>query len=122
MKTPDVTVLLPVYNGEAYLPATIDSVLAQTYGRFELLIVDDGSTDRTTAIARAYDDPRVRVERFEANRGLSAALNRGLQVAAAPLIARQDADDVSRPDRLEAQVAFLRADDDVALLGSQARA
>src|SRR5690242_9663076 len=101
MKTPDVTVLLPVYNGEAYLRSTVDSLLAQTFERFELLIVDDGSTDGTAAIARAFDDPRVRVERFETNRGLSAALNHGLQLAAAPLIARQDADDISRPDRLE---------------------
>jgi hypothetical protein len=122
LKAPEVTVLLPVYNGEAYLRTTIESLLAQTFEHFELLIVDDGSTDRTSAIATGYDDPRVRVERFETNRGLSAALNRGLQLATAPLIARQDADDISRPDRLAAQVAFLRAHPDVALVGSLARA
>src|SRR5262249_44337347 len=122
MTAPAVSVLMPVHNGETYLRPAIDSLLAQTFGDFELIVIDDGSTDRTPAIAREYRDPRVRVERFEKNCGLSAALNHGLQMIHAPLVARQDADDVSRPDRLEAQVAVLRSQPDVALVGSQARA
>jgi glycosyltransferase involved in cell wall biosynthesis len=122
MAGPAVSVLMPVHNGEAYLRPAIDSLLAQTFEDFELLIVDDGSTDRSAEIAGGYRDGRVRVERFERNRGLSAALNRGLELAAAPLVARQDADDLSRPDRLAAQVAVCRARPDVALVGSQARA
>ena len=122
MTAPAVSVLIPVYNCEAHLRAAIDSLLAQTFSDFELIVIDDGSTDGSTAIARGYRDRRVRVERFERNSGLSAALNHGLQMVHAPLVARQDADDVSRPDRLAAQVAVLRARPEVALVGSQARA
>jgi glycosyltransferase involved in cell wall biosynthesis len=119
---PAVSVLMPVHNGETYLRPAIESLLAQTFADFELIVIDDGSTDGSTAIARGYRDRRVRVERLEKNGGLSAALNHGLQLVHAPLVARQDADDVSRPDRLAAQTAVLRARPDVALVGSQARA
>ena len=122
MAAPAVAVLMPVHNGETFLRTTIDSVLAQTWQDFELLVVDDGSTDNSAAVAREYRDSRVRVERFEQNRGLSAALNHGLQMTAAPIVARQDADDVSRPDRLATQLAVLRTHPDIALIGSQARA
>lgn len=120
--TPAATVLMPVFNAERHLRAAIESILAQTLHDFELLVVDDGSTDGSAAIVADYDDTRIRVERFPENRGLSAALNHGLACAASPLIARQDADDVSRPDRLSVQVAALRRDPGLALLGSQARA
>lgn len=120
--TPAVTVLMPVFNAERHLRAAIDSILSQTLRDFELLIVDDGSTDGSAAIVAGYDDSRIRVERFRENRGLSAALNHGLAQATSPLVARQDADDVSRPDRLAVQVAALRRDSGLALLGSQARA
>lgn len=120
--TPEVTVLMPVHNGERYVGAAIDSVLAQSMRAFELLIVDDGSTDATADIVAAYRDGRIRVERFDRNRGLSAALNHGLACAAAPLVARQDADDLSAPTRLERQIAAMRSDADLALLGTQAEA
>jgi glycosyltransferase involved in cell wall biosynthesis len=122
MTAPAVSVLMPVHNGEAHLRPAIESLLAQTLSDFELIVVDDGSTDRSAEIAREYRDRRVRVECFKQNCGLSAALNHGLRVMSAPLVARQDADDVSRPDRLAAQVAVLHARPDVALIGSQARA
>lgn len=118
---PAVTVLMPVYNGERYLRPAIESVLTQTFRDFELLIVDDGSTDATVDVVRTYDDPRIRLERFDRNRGLSAALNHGVDLANAPLVARQDADDVSRPERLGAQMALMRAQSDLVLVGSQAR-
>jgi len=119
---PEVTVLMPVFNGARYLRASIENVLAQSFEDFELLVVDDGSTDGTAAIARSYGDPRVRVISHERNLGLSAALNRGLDAARGGLVARQDADDLSHPSRLATQRAFLTAHPDVALVGSQAAA
>jgi len=119
---PEVSVLLPVHNGEPYLAAAIESILAQTFRNFELLVVDDGSTDGSASRVRAYTDSRIRLISQDRQLGLSAALNCGLQAATAPLVARQDADDVSRPDRLERQVAHLRRHPDLVLLGSRARA
>lgn len=118
---PAVTVLMPVYNGERHLRPAIESVLTQAFRDFEFLIVDDGSTDATADVVRTYDDPRIRLERFDRNRGLSAALNHGVALANGPLVARQDADDVSRPERLDAQIALMRAQPDLVLVGSQAR-
>ena len=118
---PPITVLMPVFNGASHLRAAIDSILAQTHRAFEFLIVDDGSTDATPQILATYQDSRIRVERFERNRGLSAALNHGLQLAAAPLIARQDADDVSHPRRLAAQLACFDQHAALVIAGSQAR-
>jgi glycosyltransferase involved in cell wall biosynthesis len=76
--SPIVTVLLPVYNGERYLREAIESILTQTLESFELLIVDDGSTDGTEAICRSFTDPRVRVHRYEENAGVIFALNTGI--------------------------------------------
>jgi len=119
--TPRVTVLMSVYNGERYLAEAIDSILAQTYGDFELIVIDDASTDRTGEILAAYGDERMRVLRNDANRGLTVSLNIGLAAARGELIARQDADDRSHPRRLEEQVAFLDAHPEVAAVGTQAQ-
>ncbi|HEX6162033.1 MAG TPA: glycosyltransferase [Vicinamibacterales bacterium] len=116
---PDVSVLMAVYNGERHLPAAIDSILAQTHRNFEFVIVDDGSTDRSAEIAAARNDGRINLIRLPQNRGLSAALNEGLQAAGASLVARQDADDTAEPERLARQLAFMTAHPDVALLGTQ---
>ena len=115
---PTVSVLLPVFNGERYLRAALDSVLSQTYADFELLVLDDGSTDRTPHIARscARLDPRVRVYSRE-NRGLVATLNELLGLARGEFIARMDADDICLPDRLARQVAHLRAHPRVVCVG-----
>ena len=121
MPAPPITVLMPVFNGAAHLRAAVDSILAQTHRAFEFLIVDDGSTDASPHILASYQDARIRIERFERNRGLSAALNHGLQMASAPLIARQDADDVSSPRRLAAQLECFRNDAGLVIAGSQAR-
>src|SRR5436305_6637069 len=117
---PDVTVLMPVYNGEQYLGAAIEGILCQTHDNFELLIVDDGSTDRSVEIVMSYRDPRVRLVSMHTNVGLSAALNEGVKLARAPFVARQDADDVSEPHRLEVQLRVMTKQPDLALLGSQA--
>jgi glycosyltransferase involved in cell wall biosynthesis len=115
---PAVTVLLAVYNGERHLAESIDSVFAQTFEDFELLVVDDASTDATSQILAGYSDSRLRVLRNERNLGLTRSLNRGLAESRGRYVARQDADDVSAPERLERQAAFLDANPDVTLLAS----
>jgi glycosyltransferase involved in cell wall biosynthesis len=115
---PAVTVLLPVYNGEKYLRPAIDSVLAQTYRNFELLIINDGSSDSTEAIIQSYRDDRIVYVRNERNLGLIATLNRGLDLARGIYVARMDADDVSLPRRLDRQVGFMDANPRLAASGS----
>lgn len=118
---PEVTVLMSVHNGEDHLKKALDSILAQTLRDFELLVIDDGSTDGTPAILAACGDPRIKVVRQE-NRGLAAALNRGLDLARGRYVARMDADDVCLPERLERQVAFMEAHPEVAISGGWVRA
>ncbi|MDR3400935.1 MAG: glycosyltransferase [Chthoniobacter sp.] len=117
---PQVTVLLPVRNGSAHLAAALDSIFAQTFTDFELLVIDDGSTDRTPEILRTVHDPRLRVVTNPQNIGLVPTLNRGLELARGEFIARHDHDDISLPERLEKQVNYLRAHPDCALLGTEA--
>jgi glycosyltransferase involved in cell wall biosynthesis len=114
-----VTVLLPVYNAAAYLAETVAGVLTQTWRDFELLVIDDGSTDASAALLADYArmDSRVRVV-AQPNAGLVAALNRGLALAQSRYIARLDADDVCAPERLARQVAFLEHHPRVAACGS----
>jgi glycosyltransferase involved in cell wall biosynthesis len=111
---PRVSVVLPVRDGARFLRPALYSVLAQTLDDFELLVVDDGSTDETPEILAAVGDERLRVLRQEPA-GLVAALRRGLAEARAPYLARMDADDVSLPRRLERQLAALA--DGVGLVG-----
>lgn len=115
-----VSVVLPVHNGGRYLEAAARSILNQTHRDLELIVVDDGSTDGSGSIVEAIGDPRVRLFRNEQNRGLPAALNRGLAAARAEIVARQDADDLSHPERLEKQVMYLTSNPSVGLLGTQA--
>jgi glycosyltransferase involved in cell wall biosynthesis len=105
---PVVTVLMSVHNGAEHLEGALQSVLNQTLPDFEFLVVDDGSTDATPAILASCDDSRLRVIRQE-NQGLAVALNTGLRAARGAYVARMDADDLCRPERLERQVAFLEA-------------
>lgn len=115
---PQVTVLIPVYNGERHLAAAIDSILGQSFGDFELLIIDDGSTDASAALAAGYDDPRIRLESNARNLGVVATLNRGLAMARGDFIARMDADDIALPVRLERQLAFLASHPSVVACGT----
>ena len=116
--SPPVSVVIPAFNAERYIVSAVQSVLKQTFGEFELVIVDDGSTDRTAQILDdiARSDQRVRVI-HQANTGIVGALNNGVAASRAPLIARMDADDLCTPDRLAKQVAFMNANPDVVLLG-----
>ena len=120
MTSPRVTVLMAFHNGDRHLGAAIDSILLQTFRDFELVLVDDGSTDRSRAIAASYADPRIRLLPFERNRGLPVALNEGLRAARGEFVARLDSDDAALPHRLETQVAFLDAHPEIAVVGSQA--
>ena len=106
---PAVTVLLPIRDAEAHLREALDSVLAQTFDDFELLVVDDGSRDGGPDLVRACPDARVRLSSLGENRGLVAALNAGLVQARGRYIARMDADDVCLPTRLAEQVEHLDA-------------
>lgn len=116
--TPRVTVLMSVYNGERFLREAVDSILAQTFRDFEFLVIDDGSTDSSAAILASYADSRLRVVKNERNIGLTASLNAGLLLARGEYIARQDADDVALPQRLEKQVRAMDERAEVAVLGT----
>jgi glycosyltransferase involved in cell wall biosynthesis len=98
---------MSVYNDEEYLREAIESILGQTFKDFEFLIIDDGSTDSSADIIRSYSDPRISFIQNERNIGLTRSLNKGLKLARGKYIARQDADDISLPERLEKQVRFL---------------
>ncbi|MBV9497606.1 MAG: glycosyltransferase family 2 protein [Acidobacteria bacterium] len=115
---PRVTVLMPAYNRERFVDEAIRSVVDQDFADFELLIVDDGSTDETPAILRewAARDARIRVVTLPSNEGIPSALNAGLAVASAPYIARLDSDDLMMPRRLAEQFAVLDAQPDVILV------
>jgi glycosyltransferase involved in cell wall biosynthesis len=97
-----VTVLMPVYNAQAYLSRAIDSILRQTFGEFEFLIIDDGSTDDSAAILHSYRDNRIRII-HQKNQGVAASLRLGVDLARGEYITRMDADDESLPDRLAIQ-------------------
>ena len=100
MVSPRISVVLPVFNREQRIAQAIDSVLAQDFDDFELIVVDDGSTDRTAEVARSYGDPRIRIVTQDRNRGSNAARNAGIEAARAPLIAFLDSDDVFLPHKL----------------------
>jgi glycosyltransferase involved in cell wall biosynthesis len=103
-----VSVIIPVYNVEKYISATVQSVLDQTYKNFELLIVDDGSPDRSIEICQQFDDPRIRIIR-QPNRGVAAARNAGIRQAEGEYIALLDADDLWVPQKLEKHVEHLNS-------------
>lgn len=114
---PLVTVLLTVYNRPSVVN-TIDSILKQTFRDFELLIVDNASEDNTCDVIRAYKDERIRLVVNEKNMGQTYSLNRGLELARGKYIARIDADDLAREDRLEKQVEFMESHEEYVLCGS----
>ena len=119
---PRVSVVLPVFNAERYVAAAVGSILGQTLGDFELIVIDDGSTDATPAILAdlAARDRRVRLV-SRGHRGVVHSLNEGLREARAAYLAIMNADDVALPERLARQAAFLDAHPAVAAVGSQSR-
>lgn len=117
---PQVSVLMAVHNGQEYLRPAIDCLLAQTFRDFELIVVDDASTDGTAGILASYRDPRIRVLKNTSNAGLAASLNRGVKECRATFIARMDSDDIAEPRRLEAQLTHLQSHPEIGVLGSAA--
>lgn len=115
---PRVTVLMAVHNGEHFLRPAIESILNQTYRDFELLIVDDASTDNTPRVIQNYTDPRIKIIHNAKNLGAGIARDIGLQNALGEYVAVLDADDVAYPERLEVQSSFLDSHRDIALVGS----
>ena len=115
---PLVSVVMSVYNGERYVAFAIESILRQTFSDFELLIIDDGSTDESVALIQGFRDSRIRLVRNGKNLGLVASLNRGLEIARGAYVARMDADDISMPERLQRQVDFMEANPEVDICGS----
>ncbi len=106
-RCPRVTVFIPVHNREDYITTALDSILKQDFSDFELLVVDDGSTDRTADVVAGYGDDRIRLERNGTNLGIPATRNRGLALARGEYIALLDSDDFAYPWRLRRQVDFL---------------
>lgn len=119
-EVPALSVLMPCYNAGPYVEEAIQSVLDQGFSDFEFLIIHDGSTDDSLERIQRFKDPRIRVIDQE-NRGLIESLNRGLALCRAPWVARMDADDVCLPHRFETQMAFLKANPDYIMVGSQAQ-
>jgi glycosyltransferase involved in cell wall biosynthesis len=112
---------MPVHNGSAYLTESIDSILRQSFSDFELLIIDDASTDNSVCIIERYNDPRIRLIKNSERLKLSGALNLGLDNARGDYVARMDADDISLPKRLETQVRHMNRYPDIGICGTWIR-
>jgi glycosyltransferase involved in cell wall biosynthesis len=119
--SPAISVLMPVHNGAKFLAAALESLSKQTFGDFEIIAVNNGSTDATEAILAAWAkrEPRLRAA-YLGRPGLTLALNHAAELARAPLLARLDADDVASPQRLEVQVEVMQSRPELVLLGSSA--
>ena len=118
MKEYTVTVLMPVYNSEAYLAETIDSILSQTYRDFKFLIINDGSKDDSEKIILSYSDPRIQYLKNDKNIGIIGTLNRGLDIISSKYIIRMDADDIALPQRIAVQVAYMEQNPAMTVAGS----
>ena len=115
---PEISILMPVYNGNKYLKEAINSIINQTFTNFELIIINDGSDDNSLDILKSYSDPRIIIINNEINKGLIASLNIGLKKCRAKYTARMDQDDISLPDRLQIQYDFMEKNPRIDLVGS----
>jgi len=115
---PTVSVVMPVYNRERWVRRAIKSILKQEFEDFEIIVVDDGSSDRTLQFIESFDDPRMKVVTLPANLGCAGARNAGIEIARGEFIATMDSDDVALPDRLGRQVSYLQVHPDIDILGS----
>lgn len=118
MWLPFVSVILPAYNCEQYIAAAVTSILQQVYDNFELIVVNDGSTDQTATILQSISDQRLRVLNNDGNQGLIYTLNRAIDESAGEFIARMDADDIAANDRIEKQVHWLLHHPDTAAVAT----
>lgn len=120
-RTPLVSITIPFYNCDSFLDKAVLSVLNQSYKNWNLLLIDDGSTDNSLLIARQYEfDTRVSVISDGLNKGLVARLNESVELASGEYYARMDADDIMHPLRLEKQVEFMKSHQDIDVLGTSA--
>lgn len=119
MSAVEISVLMTVYNGERYLRQAMDSIFYQTYENFELIVVDDGSTDETMKIILSYNDPRLKFI-ARSHLGLTCALNNGAMMSCGHLLARMDADDIAHPDRLQTQFDYLKHNSAIGLVCTDA--
>ena len=116
---PKISVIMPAYNAEKYIKKAIDSILEQTFGDFELIILNDASKDASEQIILSYTDARIVYVKNEKNLGVAGTLNRGLEMVRGEYIARMDADDIALPDRLKKQAALLDGDPSLVACGTQ---
>ncbi|MFV8806036.1 glycosyltransferase family 2 protein [Aerococcus urinaeequi] len=113
-----VTVLMPVYNAEKYLRQAVESILNQTYKEFDLLVIDDGSTDNSAFIIKEFNDSRIIYLKNERNLGITKTLNRGLELIESEYIVRMDSDDICKPKRLEEQIFYMDKNKNIAISGT----
>lgn len=116
---PLVSVVMPMRNAESFLPDSVGSILRQTYRNFEFVILDDDSSDGSADAVKSFNDKRIRLLRNERQMGVAESLNRGLEEARGKYIARMDADDISMPERLARQVAYLEENTSIAAVGTR---
>lgn len=114
---PKISVIMPVFNAERFIAKAIESILKQTFQNFELIIINDGSTDKSETVIQKYNDYRIRYYKYE-NRGVSATRNLGISMASGDYIALMDADDVSEPNRLKKQLNFLDDNPQIQIVGT----
>lgn len=114
---PNISVLLPVYNAEKYIEDTVSSILQQTYTDFELIAVDDGSTDRSLELLKSFDDRRLKIY-HQKNSGIAATLNTAFRYSSGKFLARIDADDICLPERFSKQIEYLDKHPYIAVVGS----
>lgn len=117
---PKISVILPVYNQEKFIKEAIESILNQSYSNFELIIINDGSTDNSEKIITSFKDKRIKIIKNNINHGLTKALNLGMKNAKGEFIARMDGDDISYANRFKLQLKAFEKDGNVYLIGGQA--
>lgn len=115
--TPIISVVMSVYNTEKYVAAALESILNQTFNNFEIILIDDGSSDASLDIVRSYEDPRIRIV-HQNNHGLVYSFNKGVRLARGEFIARMDADDICLPSRFEKELVWLLSDPKHGLVGT----
>lgn len=121
MTTPTLSIIMPVYNAEAYLREALESILAQSFTDFELIIVEDGSTDNSRDVINSFTDNRIRVLYNDGNQGIVYTRNRGIAAARGRYIAPFDADDIAHPEKFAKQIRFLEENPEYGLLGTWAK-
>lgn len=115
-----VSVIMPLYNSEAFVKEAVESILNQTYQQIELIVINDGSTDKSDLVIKGFNDKRIRYVNNSINKGIVSTINKGLLLSKGKYIARMDADDIALPNRLAKQVNLLETQPDIKLCGTTA--